>query len=223
MLHSARATGQLKLENGVAIEIIMAAVVLATWIMALPVVTAPDNHLAVSVYRIINANLYFSTWGSFFAALYIAESVGSERFPCTHTVEASWTKQWVLLLISSSVTLISCVQLNQRKDCTRYFNFNDPRSTDYCQDLQIAVLLSGLSAGMALVLALLLACMALLLPPRRLFRRTFVLLLNFLLGRQFALLGHMPCLPRLGDGPASVVCTTFSEQGRLSHNVLARE
>ena len=218
MLHGVQANGGPKLEHWLTVELFMIMPAITAWIMALPMVISPDNFLAVSVYQITNANLYFATWGAFFEALYITDNILRERFPfTTQTIEASWIRQWLLLLLSSFVSLASYVQLNQSEHCLTYYNFLEPRETDFCRDLQIAVVLSSLSGGMALVLSLVLWCTILMRMPSSSssllpcsLGRTFIILLNCFCA-MLSSVYWVICLIHLtfDGGPGTLVGTPF--------------
>lgn len=115
------------------------------WILSLPVITAPDHDLAMRDFMIEDANLYFSSWGAFILAIYVAVSVAKEKN--FQAAKDYYFKRWVWFLISSIVAMSAASRMFKKSPCT------SSDASDYCEDLRIGIALSTISLAITLLMA----------------------------------------------------------------------
>lgn len=108
------------------------------WSGALPVIMDPANSIAVGYTDHLNANLYFSSWLSFFIALWIAGELGKEMYGmdlvgmASPVVKAKRGK-WYGLIATSLVVLGSSIRVLQAFRCSSNVMAKSPvcRQTKY--------------------------------------------------------------------------------------------
>lgn len=100
------------------------SLLIAFWAAGLPTVMNPRNDIAVSspngVYVaavVTNANLYFFSWLSFGATIYLSSSLAHELSGMPLQSLASKAARWYGLTVSSLVVLGAAVRTYQAKDC----------------------------------------------------------------------------------------------------------
>ena len=127
------------------------------WVFGIPMITSPndgdngsaEDGLAVMNFRIIDANLYFASWGAFIFALWILASVMSQRF--VGSERAASSNSWVMLIVASIIVMASASRMfDQRCDREIY------KDTEYCKELKMGISLSVVSAVVAGIMSLLL-------------------------------------------------------------------
>jgi hypothetical protein len=135
-------------------EILWALLAVIVWLMALPVITGPDRNLAVSGPAVVNANLYFSSWGAFICSLLVLYIVGKQQRATTMTKDFS-ANRWFWLVLATIVALASASRLYHDADCTNdsglssYFEERD----EYCDDLKVGFSMSVICAFFAVFMA----------------------------------------------------------------------
>ena len=137
-------------------ESIMAGLVTFAWISGLPVINAPANDLAVSSFHVVNANLYFASWGSFFLSAVILINMGWERgyLGTSH----AGSHQWLFLAITSVIALGTSSRILQNTGCTH--PYEPPRMDNFCHKLDLGITLSSIAAVLASFMVILNHCAA---------------------------------------------------------------
>lgn len=126
-------------------------VAVGVWIFALPMITTPDDGLAVDQnFRVDNANLYFASWGSFIFAMFLLASVGNERG--VSAARDSFARRWLWLIVSSLVVMAACSRMFEGICKGNRFI----EGGEYCNELKVGVSLSVVSAVIAGIMTLLL-------------------------------------------------------------------
>ena len=127
--------------------------------MGLPVITSPDNRLAVRSFQVIDANLYFSSWGAFIASLFILVLIGKEKQ--VNAACDAWAKRWLWLVFSSLVAMASASRMLITSNCGEdpdSLRIRDEFVEEFqqgCQDLKIGISLSVISSVLAISLTVL--------------------------------------------------------------------
>lgn len=93
---------------------------LAFWGAGLPVLMNPNRGIAVEGEEVVNANLYFFSWLSLAAVVYIAASLLEEYGISVRQVAANNAKagRWYGLAASSMIVMVSSVRLFVSKNCS---------------------------------------------------------------------------------------------------------
>ena len=76
----------------------------------------PDNAIAVRVTEVDNANLYFSSWISFAAAVFLAGSLAQETLGLDVRQAPAKQARWFALAASSMVVLFASVRIHRNED-----------------------------------------------------------------------------------------------------------
>lgn len=87
------------------------ALVLAFWGFGLPAIMNPENEIAVTGIEVDNANLYFSSWISFAAAVFLAGSLAQETMGLDIRSAPSKQARWFGLAAASLVVLFASVRI----------------------------------------------------------------------------------------------------------------
>jgi hypothetical protein len=118
------------------------------WSSAMNTLLDPNQELSVSKSRVIlDANLFFSSWGAFVIALMLVTQCYKHIFE----VSGNHTLVWVAFATSSFISMSSAGRKWQDEDCgNREFAYSD-----YCQRSSFAVILGLVSGvvGVAMVLS----------------------------------------------------------------------
>lgn len=123
-------------------------VAVGVWIFGIPMITSPEDGLAVKNFVISDANLYFASWGALIFALWILASVFSER--CVSASRESYSKRWMWLIVSSAIAMSSASRIFDKK-CSE-----DAADSERCKELKMGIALGVVSAVIAGVMTLLL-------------------------------------------------------------------
>lgn len=134
----------------VSCSINQAIIAVGAWSVAIPMITAPEDGLAVDRnFRVDNANLYFGSWGSFIFAMFLLASVGNERG--VSGARDAFARRWLWLIVSSLVVMAACSRMFDGLCANRYMT-----GGEYCNELKVGVSLSVVSAVVAGIMTALL-------------------------------------------------------------------
>ncbi|CAB9500716.1 expressed unknown protein [Seminavis robusta] len=145
------------------IELVMALICVVAWSSVLPMLTDPDDGLAVNHnFQMADANLYFASWGSFIVALVLLVGVGKERGASVgkHDVFA---QRWLWLIVSSLVVMGAtsrmfgqvCAEDEKEDDQRGNDKLRFLRKVDSCTELKVGIALSVVSAVIGLLMVIL--------------------------------------------------------------------
>ena len=115
--------------------------------------------MAVRSFQVIDANLYFSSWGAFIASLFILVMIGKEKQ--VNAARDAWAKHWLWLVFSSLVAVASASRMFKKSNCGEDSNsigILDEYVEEFkegCQDLKIGISLSVISSVLAIFLTFL--------------------------------------------------------------------
>jgi hypothetical protein len=103
-------------------ELYLAGFILALWITGLPVIMNPSNNIAVGINEIVDANLYFSSWGAFVCALVLCGNIIREMYGFDilgHVSPIARTRQgrWYILVFSSLLVIIESIVAHIADHC----------------------------------------------------------------------------------------------------------
>lgn len=119
-------------------EYSLAGFLLILWVTALPVIMSPRNNIAVGIYAIENANIYFSTWIVFFCAVSLCgsllrEKMGIDLLARVGPLARTRMGKWYLLTFFSLIAMIASVEEYRAQDCSEQFerSSSDCRQTVY--------------------------------------------------------------------------------------------
>lgn len=112
----------------------------------------------------IDANQYFSSWGSFLASLFVLVSIGKEKK--ISAARDAWAKRWLWLVFASLVVLASASRMFNDARCqenTNSFVESFVRGAvghdELCQELKIGISLSAISGVFAIAMVILTHCL----------------------------------------------------------------
>jgi hypothetical protein len=97
--------------------------ILALWSAGLPVIMNPSNSIAVGFTQVVNANLYFSSWGAFLCSLWVSGSLAKELYgldilaTATPIVKSKQGK-WYALVASSLIVMGASIRVFRSFECT---------------------------------------------------------------------------------------------------------
>jgi hypothetical protein len=94
------------------------------WCCGLPTIMRPSNGFATAgVVGVINANLYFSSWAAFIAALYISGGLSQEVGLADLTVSSAKVFKWYALVAASLVLMVTAknVRLGRLEEKEKLF------------------------------------------------------------------------------------------------------
>lgn len=128
-------------------EGIIIMIIISAWIFALPVIMAPEQRLAVNGTSIIDANLYFGSWGALLVALIIFTQFGTTIF------QIKW---WLVLFCSSLIAMIASIRafINQYNCPNDNDLLNYTGSTEICNELRVAMALTVISSLISIVMTI---------------------------------------------------------------------
>jgi hypothetical protein len=125
----------LTMDNFETVEGAMTVLILVAWFCCIPVIMAPNHHLAVRGTSIVDANLYFSSWAAFSTSFYLFASVGYEKIT---SVFSSLDKWWIGLFVSSAVAMTAAMRtFNSKEDCSE-----NNQEREQCNELRLGISLS---------------------------------------------------------------------------------
>ena len=133
------------------------ALVLGFYGFGLPTIMGPDNSIAVSSGFVLNANLYFFSWGSFALTIFLFLSLFQEKMG-VDIKQASSSKQtrWFFLATAAVVVMSSATRIF-RSDNVDCGNSDSPLSgQELCKRTSFAIALGAITfiAGVAVMLAM---------------------------------------------------------------------
>eukprot|EP00978_Attheya_sp_CCMP212_P028474 scaffold98424_cov56-Attheya_sp.AAC.1 len=139
------------------LESLSASLVTTFWVVALPTIMNPSNDIAVSGSNAVNlvisnANIYFFSWASFIAALYIAGSCAQEARGPNDSAIGFEKAKWLGLCASSLIMLSSSSKFFYSYGCSQ----DGLSSTQTCKRTKYAVSLGVIGT----VFATAMVCMA---------------------------------------------------------------
>lgn len=126
---------------GTPVELGLAFIVMGLMAAALPAIMKPGNDIAVNENGgIMNANLYFFSWGTFFTALYVFMHFMQNVYDVgAGTKNVKFDKVlWVVLIATSLIAMSSASRLYKFRNC-------DSRDVAQCRRLQYAFSLGVIS------------------------------------------------------------------------------
>ena len=142
---------------------------MAFWGLGLPAIMNPENSIAVHVIEVDNANLYFSSWISFAAAVFIAGSLAQETMGLDVRQAPQKQSRWFSLAAASMVVLFASVRIHRNEDVrcggpdTTFDSFEQSvdagtlAGTEFCKRVNLGISLGVLtfltSAAMSFGLA----------------------------------------------------------------------
>lgn len=132
---------------GTPIEVGLAFLVMGFMAAALPALMNPGNGIAVNSFGgIKNANLYFSTWCTFFMALFVfTHFIQNVYKVAAGTKNAKFEKSlWVLLIATSLVVMTSATRLWKNRSC-------QDLDTSHCRRLEYAFSIGAISGILCFV------------------------------------------------------------------------
>ncbi|CAB9500714.1 expressed unknown protein [Seminavis robusta] len=130
-------------------ELVMAFICVAVWSIGLPMITTPNDGLAVNHnYLVDDANLYFSSWGAFIFSLIVLAGVGNERG--VSAGRDTYARRWFWLVVASFVVMAAASRMFDGS-CAG----NPYRNKEFCNELKMGVSLSVVSAVIAGIMTLL--------------------------------------------------------------------
>jgi len=133
-------------------EVVLVGVIVIFWSGALPVIMDPANSIAVGYTDHLNANLYFSSWLSFFIALWIAGALGKELYGmdlvgmASPVVRAKRGK-WYGLIATSCIVLGSSIRVLEAFRCSMEVMAKSP----VCRQTKYAISAGAIGTFFALV------------------------------------------------------------------------
>jgi len=128
---------------------------LAFWGAGLPVIMNPERGIAVEGDEVVNANLYFFSWLSLAAIVFLAghllqEWTGMNARDVLNTAASPKTGKWYGLAASSMVVMVSCIRIFRAENCSG-------DDLEYCKrakfGISVGVLSFLASLGLACTLA----------------------------------------------------------------------
>eukprot|EP00527_Entomoneis_sp_CCMP2396_P004835 CAMPEP_0198141170 /NCGR_PEP_ID=MMETSP1443-20131203/4214_1 /TAXON_ID=186043 /ORGANISM="Entomoneis sp., Strain CCMP2396" /LENGTH=328 /DNA_ID=CAMNT_0043803821 /DNA_START=167 /DNA_END=1153 /DNA_ORIENTATION=- len=169
----------------------MVTLLLVFWGIGLPVIMKPDNSIAVANDIVINANLYFFSWGCFAMCIFLTLSLFQENMGVNvRQLVAEKQKQmsWFYLAASSLVVMGSAVRI-YRSDAVECGNEDGGElyGTDFCKRTTYALSLGTITFVAAI--AIMLALMKHLLAAMMELGATVILLILWIFGVGFITFG----------------------------------
>lgn len=123
------------------IEFVFSIICVGCWIFALPMITTPDDGLAVNHnFQIDNANLYFSSWGAFMFAMLLLASLGNERGFGAN--QGGVARRWLWLTVSSMVVMAASSRMFGAVCANNQFRSDG----EFCRELKMGISLGVISA-----------------------------------------------------------------------------
>jgi hypothetical protein len=92
-------------------------VLLGFWAAGLPAIMNPGNNIAVAGTEVENANLYFFSWLSFIAVLFLSASLAQDNIGVDMYKTPPKSASWYGLCASSLVVMGSAVRIFNTYDC----------------------------------------------------------------------------------------------------------
>lgn len=124
------------LEGGVAV------ITFGFWAAVIPGVMEPSHAFALSRSGIINANLYFFSWGGLIMSFHVLMSYAREKYGTSAKILHESPSIWGALCLTSFITMISAARLFQAVGCS-----NSRFNQSYCSRSAWGVSL-GLISGL---------------------------------------------------------------------------
>jgi hypothetical protein len=114
--------------------------VLLLWVTGLPVIMNPSNNIAVGINEIIDANIYFASWGAFISAMLLCGNIGREilgfdLFGRAAPIVKTRMGKWYMLVFASVVVLIASVRAFIAEECAEAVM----RSVPKCRQTKLAI------------------------------------------------------------------------------------
>jgi len=87
------------------------------WCFGLPYIMRPSYGYATGLGGVINANLYFSSWAAFVAAIYVSGGLSQEAKIADLTVSSAKVFKWYALVAASLVLMVTTSNVFQDRNC----------------------------------------------------------------------------------------------------------
>jgi hypothetical protein len=114
------------------------------WVLAIPVIMSPSHGLAMEAGKIVDSNLYFSSWAAFCSSLFMFASYGRSIGGRLDSFFGS--RWWLCLFISSCITMTAAIRLKNSWGTT----CRDSSGREQCQELRLGIILSIASMAIAI-------------------------------------------------------------------------
>lgn len=103
-------------------ELYLAGFILALWVSGLPVIMNPSNNIAVGVNEIVDANIYFTSWGAFGCSAMLCgntvrELYGFDLMGTVSPIARTRLGKWYMLVIASLIVLIESARAHIAEHC----------------------------------------------------------------------------------------------------------
>jgi len=103
-------------------ELYLSAFILALWLTGMWVIQNPENNIAVGVSAIVDANIYFASWGAFLSSILLCGKVcqdiyGFDIAGRVSPLVKSRAGKWYIMFFSSAIMLLASVRAFLAEGC----------------------------------------------------------------------------------------------------------
>lgn len=127
---------------GTTVEAAWVFLILAFWGAGLPVIMNPSKHIATRGTEVLNANLYFFSWGAFATCLFLLSSILQELFGIDVRETSSKAARYYGLCAASLVVMGSSIRLYTDNEVC---DFSDVNQISYCRRSKLGIAIGTIS------------------------------------------------------------------------------
>lgn len=125
---------------------------LLLWITGLPVIMNPSNNIAVGINEIVDANIYFASWGAFICSMLLCGNIareiqGFDVLGRVSPIAKTRMGKWYMLVFASVVVLIASVRAFIAESCADPIMDAAPICNQTILAISAGVVGTGFSAG----------------------------------------------------------------------------
>eukprot|EP00980_Cylindrotheca_fusiformis_P027220 scaffold19424_cov142-Cylindrotheca_fusiformis.AAC.4 len=134
-------------------ELYLAGFVLLIWVLGLPVIMNPRHRIAVSTYGIVDANIYFSSWGALICSMFLCGKIardvqGVDIVDRVSPIVRTRQGKWYMLVFAATIVLICSVHYYVIEGCGGSFTRGKCGQIKY--GISAGVIGTGFAAGITI-------------------------------------------------------------------------